>query len=156
MKGKNGCKAQAYNYLHTLLKKKKMSIHHFSPSQKRSKLLALLSTQLALLLTMAGCSFSIAEKVVKPFLTIIFNVLHQYEMNFEEIGLDRIPTTPKTMSRHVKSLSTFIEQQTIREIKDSPIGFCIQIDESTDVADLCRLYKVEIEINKSSSENTKE
>lgn len=110
-----------------------------SPSQKRSKVLTLLSTQLALLLTMAGCSYTIAEKVIKPFLAIVFNVLQQYELSFEEIGAHRMPTTPKTMSRHVKSLSTFIEQQTIREIKDSPIGFCIQIDESTDVNNVAQL-----------------
>lgn len=113
--------------------------HQLTPSQKRSKVLALLSTQLALLLTMAGCSFTIAEKVVKPFLTVIFNVLNQYEMNLEDVGLDRIPTTPKTMSRHVKSLSSFIEQQTIREMKESPIGFCIQLDESTDVNNVAQL-----------------
>lgn len=61
-------------------------------TQKNSRLMALLSVQLAMLMAMAGCSFSVAEKVVKPFLIILFAAIKRLAKIYFVLSYLLLPT----------------------------------------------------------------
>lgn len=108
-----------------------------------SFLVSLLATELALLIALAGCPFTVSQKVVKPFLTIVFKAFQKYQVKLDQIDplemVSKLPITDKTISRRVERMSRFLEDDLIKEIKSSPIGFAIQLDESTDVTNVARL-----------------
>lgn len=66
------------------------TLENLTPSQKESRLLSLLATQLAMLLAMAGCSFTIAIKFLWLF-------IKKYDMD-----LFRIPMTVKIKVKRLK------------------------------------------------------
>lgn len=110
-------------------------------AQKFSFLATLLATELAYLIASAGCSFTISNKVVKPFIIILMKTIMAYELNMPDTLhlLGSIPFNGKTVSRRIEKFSEFLECETINRIKASPLGFCLQLDESTDVTNVARL-----------------
>lgn len=107
-------------------------------AQRISKLQTYISYTVAYQVAKAGKSYTVAEEIVKPCLLQILQGLQEYNLTLSDIPdleefVKTIPMSDTTISRRVKVMAESVKQKTIEAIKESPIGYSLQLDESVDV-----------------------
>lgn len=84
-----------------------------------------------------------AEKLIKPVLKDMFEVLKNYKIDIETMDIDSfidsIPLSDSTMSRRIKLLAEDLEAQMSDGVRNSPVGHSFQTDESCDVENRAQL-----------------
>lgn len=78
---------------------------------------------------------TIAEKLILPACREIVKVLFGEEAEKEVL---KIPVSDNTVSRRIEHMSEDIEEQVLRQSRDSPL-FALQLDESTDISGQAQL-----------------
>ncbi|XP_060846365.1 zinc finger BED domain-containing protein 5-like [Rhopalosiphum padi] len=78
---------------------------------------------------------TIAEKLILPACREIVKVLFGEEAEKEVL---KIPVSENTISRRIEHMSEDIEEQVLRQSRDSPL-FALQLDESTDISGQAQL-----------------
>lgn len=78
---------------------------------------------------------TIAEKLILPACCEIVKVLFGEEAEKEVL---KIPVSNNTVSRRIEHMSEDIEEQVLRQSRDSPL-FALQLDESTDISGQAQL-----------------
>lgn len=107
-------------------------------SQKISKINAYISFEAAYLICLSSLPYTAAENLLKPGFKAMLSALKEFNVAIEDIEdvdnfVDKLPLSDTTISRRVNELGTYLEAKTIEAIKNSPIGFSLQADESTDI-----------------------
>ena len=94
------------------------------------------SYEVSLLVTQNMKAHTIAESLVLPAAkTLIRNVIGDKAA----AKLDSVSLSNDTLKRRIQEMSGDIAEQVIAGVKDSKVGFAIQIDESADVAKCSQL-----------------
>lgn len=53
--------------------------------------------------------------------------------------IEKIPLCDQTISRRVSEIAEHLEDELLKEVRQSPVGFSIQLDESVDVENIAQL-----------------
>jgi zinc finger BED domain-containing protein 5/7/8/9 len=103
--------------------------------QPLSKKLLLASYDLSFRIAKAGKNHTIGESLLKPaIINTVENVLGKEAAK----PFTALPLSATTVKRRVVNISEFLENEIVQKVRASP-SFSLQLDESTDVADLSEL-----------------
>lgn len=90
---------------------------------------------------------TIGETLIKPCALEMVELVCGTEQRME---IAKIPLSNDVIHSRIEDMSTDIVQQVIRELKESPLPFSMQLDESTDVAQYSQLLVFVRYVNKDS------
>ena len=129
------------------LKQSKSTIRHsITPVAKAQEA----SYRGSLLIAKAGKPHTIAEELCLPFAKEMTSIMCGENVAKQ---LSLVPLSNDTVSRRIQAMSENVKQTLVERIKDSPY-FSIQLDETTDVADLANLLVfVRYEYEKATHED---
>lgn len=90
----------------------------------------------------AGLSFN-SGTTIKEILMEAITVIRDSGLDLSKTNLteliEMVPLSEQTVSRRTKIIANEMERKTINDLKASPIGFCLQLDESIDVENVAQL-----------------
>jgi hypothetical protein len=96
-----------------------------------------MSFMVSFFITKSAASYTLGENLIKPVLKALLQGLQRYELNINDLDIDdfvqNLPISRTTISRRVKDMAENIKRQTMNGVRNSPTGFSIQADESTDI-----------------------
>lgn len=79
----------------------------------------------------------VAELFLKPFLIEMIHKMKQMNVDIQSINVEEfvksIPLSRKTITRRVNLIADDLHEQTVEDIRNSPIGHSFQSDSSRDI-----------------------
>ena len=143
---------------------KRQRLEKMGQKQQKSAYVVAATFRIALLVAEQKQSHTIAESL------ILFGAKILVKSLFEEQAvakLNAVSLSDNTIRRRIEEMPNDIANQILAEIKESKLGFAIQLDESTDITSYCQLLvyvcyaqanimKTELLLNREVSTTTKE
>ena len=115
---------------------KRQRMHKTGQMQQKSKDVVAASYEIALLVAEQKQPHTIAESLILPGAKILVKRVFGEQAIAK---INAVSLSDNTIKRRIEEMSDDIADQILAEIKESKFGFAIQLDESTDITNYCRL-----------------